>query len=551
MGKYKKPTHKKKEFVRNDNNNAICYYRYSSDAQRDASIEQQRELAVSYAESRGLHIIKEYEDRAISGTTDEREGFQDMLYEVKYLKPAYLILYKTDRLSRDRYDLLDARQRLKSAGCDIVYTAEAMPEDEADKVLVESIYDAFAEHYVINLRRNVERGIRYNAIHCYYNGRKILGYKGKPNSRYEIDPDTEPIVKRIYNEYANGVPMKQIVDELNNAGLRTTRGKEFTINSLRHILQNRAYLGEYRYRDEYFKDGMPRIIDDDLFEKVQKKLGVNKHGGNRRALKMHPESVIDHNDFWLTDHVRCGCCDGLVHGSSGTSGKGRIHYYYVCNNISKKKDRCHLKYIRQEDLEGLVDSYLDDVIHEPTLRLYLARMCYEHYKASNKDNSLYIESIKNKIRDVERKLGNIMKAVEDGIYNDTTADRMKELETQKSFLKDELALEQNKSECELTESQILKFLDTVVNMKDLSNRRRLLDEFIDKIYVYDDRVVINCFYTDDKREIRFDDYKEHIYNMMYIDSLLDQPKSIEDAPVGMLESIIGADDDDFFPHAVL
>ena len=550
MGKYKKPTHKKKEFVRNDNNNAICYYRYSSDAQRDASIEQQRELAESYAESRGLHIIKEYEDRAISGTTDDRDGFQDMLYEVKYLKPAYLILYKTDRLSRDRFDLLCARRIIRAAGCEIVYTAEAMPEDEADKVLVESIYDAFAEHYVVQLRRNVERGNNYNATHFYYNGHKILGYKGKPSCKYEIDPDTEPIVKRIYNEYADGVPMKQIVTELNNAGLRTTRGNEFTINSLRHILQNRAYLGEYMYRGEYTKGGMPRIIDDDLFEKVQKKLGVNKHGGNRRALKLHPETVIEHKDFWLTDHVRCGCCDGLVHGSSGTSGKGRIHYYYVCNNINKKKDRCHLKYIRQEDLEGLVDSFLNDMIHEPALRLCLARKCYEHYKMSNKDNGLYIDSIRKKIKETERKLSNIMRAVEDGIYNDTTAVRMKELETQKSFLKDELALELNKSENELTEAQILKFLDSVVNMKDLSNRRRLLDEFVDKIYVYDDRVVINCYYTDDKREIRFDDYKEHLYNIEYIESLLDRPKSINDAPAGMLESIIGVDQN-FFQRAVL
>ena len=97
---------KMKEFKRNPGNIAFCYYRYSSDAQRDVSIDQQRQAAHEYAEKHGYIIPPgcEFEDRGITGTTIERPGLQHMLYEAKHKRPAYLILWKLDRLSREIHD---------------------------------------------------------------------------------------------------------------------------------------------------------------------------------------------------------------------------------------------------------------------------------------------------------------------------------------------------------------------------------------------------------------------------------------------------------------
>ena len=63
---------KQKKFVQNNNNLAIAYYRYSSHAQNEASIEQQREAAEKYAVGHGFQIVKEYADAALSGTSDDR-----------------------------------------------------------------------------------------------------------------------------------------------------------------------------------------------------------------------------------------------------------------------------------------------------------------------------------------------------------------------------------------------------------------------------------------------------------------------------------------------
>ena len=539
-----------KRFVPNNNNNAICYYRYSSEAQREASIKQQKKAAEKYCKENGLVIIKEYKDEAISGSTDKRKEFQLMLEEVPYLLPHYLILWKTDRLSRDKIDAVLAKKLLRENGVEIIYVAEPMPDDEAERILIESIQEGLAQHFLIQHSKNVTRGMEYNAANFLYSGHKILGFKGKAESRYEIDPETAPVVKRIFNEYADGVSMKQIVDELNSAGLRTVKGNEFTINSLRHILQNRAYLGEYLFRGEYTKGGMPRIIDDDLFDRAQKKMALNKHGGNRRALKMHPETVKHHNDFWLTDFIKCGCCGGAIHGSSGTSSKGRIRYYYVCGNTAKKKDRCKLKYIPQETLEAIVGDFLDDLMREPFLRIAIAQKCFNHYKTLNRNNSTYIDVLRNNIKEVDLKLANLLKAVEKGIFNKTTAGRMKELEEQKALLEAELIVEMNKKENELTEAQILKFLDKAYDLSDIMNRRRLLDNLVDKIYLYEDKIVISCFYTDKPRTILFDEYMEHEYNTKHIEEILDTPKEFTDVPRDMLESIIG-EADNFFGSAVL
>ena len=235
-------------FVQNPGSNAICYYRYSSDAQRDVSIVQQKDAAHEYAEHHGYHIIKEYDDPAYSGTRDDRPAFQLMLYEVEKLRPAYLILWKTDRLSRDRIDAVMAKKRLRECGVKIVYVAESIPDDdEATQILMESIYEAMAASFIVSHRKNVVRGMTYNAENAFYNGVKMLGYVGEVDHKYEIDQATAPTVRRIFKEYTEGVPMQKICDSLNNAGQKTVRGNKFTVNSLRNILVNRAYIGEYKF----------------------------------------------------------------------------------------------------------------------------------------------------------------------------------------------------------------------------------------------------------------------------------------------------------------
>lgn len=508
-----------KRFIRNPGNTAICYYRYSSDAQRDASIAQQSDAAHEYAEKHEYHIIKEYSDHAYSGTRDDRPEFQLMLYEVEKLRPAYLILWKTDRLSRDRIDAVMAKKRLRECGVEIKYVAETIPDDdEATQILMESIYEAMAASFIVSHRKNVMRGLTHNAQNALYNGIKILGYAGQPDQRYKIDDCTAPTVRRIFQEYAEGVPMQQICNNLNESGLRSNNGNKFTINSLRRILTNRAYIGEYKYSDVLIPDGMPRLIDDKTFQTVQAKLESNKRGGKGAVKKLHPEIAIE--DYFLTGKLYCGLCGETLQGISGTGKSGKLYYYYSCKNY--RKHGCPLKNQRKELLEKIVLYTLHDLTHEPALRILIAEECYSYYKRQNDDNGAYEASIKSQLKDVETKLNNIMKAVESGIFNETTAERMNVLESQKSMLRDALLAEQNRKKYELQLSDIVKFLDNLIgDVNDPDTRRKLLEVFIDKIYVYPDKVALTFHYTKERRELPFEETVQHLDNLQRIDSLLD------------------------------
>ena len=534
-------------FTQNPGSNAICYYRYSSDAQRDASIEQQRDAAHDYAKAHGYHIIKEYEDHAISGTRDDRPQFQLMLYEVEKLRPAYLILWKTDRLSRDRIDSVLAKKRLRECGVKIAYVAESIPDDdEATQILMESIYEAMAASFIVSHRKNVVRGMTYNAENALYNGIKILGYTGEPDRKYEIDEDTAPIVRRIFKEYAEGVPMQKICDGLNDVGLRSSRGNRFTVNSLHRILTNRAYIGEYKFGEVCIPDGMPRLIDDEVFMAVQAKLEANRRGGKGAIKKIHPDIQIE--DYWLTGKICCGLCGGTLQGVSGTSRRGGLYYYYSCKN--HRKHACKLKNQRKDLLETIVIYLLGDLLHDPGLRIIIAFACYAYYQSQNDDNGAYDESLKARLKEVEGKLANIIKAIEKGIFGDTMAEQMNVLENQKSMLTDALLAEQNRKQFDLTVNDVLRWLDVFVG--DINNpdtRSKLLDGLIEKIYVYPDKLVISCFYMDDHRELPFEETMQLIEHKRSLKAIADDFLRMVDSEE-IFESRCGGSEEenpDFFP----
>ena len=516
---------KANRFKQNDNKNAICYYRYSDKVQRDVSIEQQQEAARKFASEKGLHIIKEYADRAISGTRKDRPAFQRMLLEAEKLRPAYLIVWKTDRFSRDRFDAVRAKGHLRECGVRIEYIAEPMPEDEGARIILESIEEAIAEQFIINHSQNVVRGLKYNAENALYNGRVRLGYKGERNKRYEVDPATAPVVKKIYREYADGVPMQKIADELNNAGIRTTKGGRFSVNSLRWILQNEAYLGIYKWGDIAVEDGLPAIIDRALFDDVQKRLAKNRRGG-RPAAKPKAEDDKD-IDYWLTGHIYCGKCGGTMNGMSGTSKTGKTYYYYTCQAHRKRNGRCPKKNVRKERVESIVAYAMRTLLDDGALILLIADRCYQYYQQQNETED-YEYAILADIKEVERKLENILRAIEDGIYNDTTQKRMEELEAQNELLHKELEAERGRQKLLITPEQIVRYLNGFKEKIDGETgddamRERLLEMMVDKIHVYDDKVVITFYFTEN-REYQFDEVEQRQKTLQRILRIMETPK---------------------------
>ncbi|WP_314930051.1 recombinase family protein [Corynebacterium argentoratense] len=116
------------------------------------------------------------------------------------------------------------------------------------------------------------------------------------DKRYIPGPETAPIVTQIFHDYASGVSMQKICDQLNAQGIRTTRGYRFTPKNLNKMLKNRAYIGEYAYGGHVHEDGMPRIVDDLTFNEVQRRFAINKRRGakTKAELAVQGENAPDY-----------------------------------------------------------------------------------------------------------------------------------------------------------------------------------------------------------------------------------------------------------------
>ncbi len=324
--------------------------------------------------------------------------------------------------------------------------------------------------------------------------------------------------------------MQQIANDLNNSGIRSSHGNEFVVNSLRHILVNRAYLGEYHWgkgeNSFVIPGGMPRLIDDDLFDRVQKRLESNKRGGKGSIRKIKTDSFIA--DFWLSGHIFCGECEmnsqetendeelrkpsNTLQGTSGLSHTGKRYYYYSCKN--HRKHKCGLKDVRKEYIEGFVNFVLDEIMNDTELRLCIANACYLYYKESEGTSESYEGTLINSIKDVDKRLNNLLKAIECGIINETTQEAMLRLQDNKKMLEEELEKERVRKKHALQFEDVVRYLDGFVRNK--SGKHVIFDMFIDRVIVFNDKIAVTFRYTKDRREMPMKEIIEMIDNRRVI-----------------------------------
>ena len=305
--------------------NAVIYARYSSHNQREESIEGQLKVCYEYAKQNNINVIREYIDRAQTGTNDNREQFQKMITDSNKHCFQAVLCYQFDRFARNRYDSATNKSKLKKNGVKVISARENISED-ASGVLMESVLEGMAEYYSVELSQKVKRGMGINAEKGLYNGGTVpVGFKIDKEHHYQIDEETAPIVRKIFEMYNGGNTIVKIKQYLETKELKYSNCK------IRIILGNKKYIGIYTNGGKEIPNVIPKIIDDELFEDVQKLLEKNKKSRSRLKTK---------TEYILTTKLFCGNCKSMMVGVSGTSCNGTIYNYYSCNNSRKKKCHC-------------------------------------------------------------------------------------------------------------------------------------------------------------------------------------------------------------------
>ncbi len=467
----------------------VIYARYSSENQRDESIDGQIRECIAFAEKNGITIVEHYIDRAISARTDNRPDFQRMIRDSHKKKFDVVIVWKLDRFARSREDSAKYRSILRLNGTKLVSATESIPEGYQG-IFLESILEGMAEYYSAELSEKVNRGLTENALHCKFNGGMIpLGYNINKEQFFEIDPVTAPVVLEIFQKYIDGMTIKEIADDLNARGIHAKKAKSMNVNSVSRILQNRRYIGEYRFKDIVTENGIPAIVPKQLFDDVQKKLAKNKRAPARHKAE---------DDYLLTTKLFCGDCKSFMVGEIGTSHmKQKKYRYYKCVSAKKRKG-CHKKAVRKEWIENIVIEQIrkfifDDEAIEKLIKILL--------KEQDKENTT-IPVLKRELKIVEKKIENLITAIEDGVYTPTTKARLEELEVKKEDI-EILITKEEYSKPKLTAKQIKFFIHKFrkLDTTKLEHRKILVDSFLNGLVLYDDRIDFYFNYKDGTQTI--------------------------------------------------
>ena len=179
---------------------------------------------------------------------------------------------------------------------------------------------------------------------------------------------------------------------------------------------------------------------------------------------------------------------------------GARRHYYVCPK--QKKKMCNKKAVRQHWIEDLVLEYAVKPLQNAGLLDSIAESTYQYYLSQNTDTT-YTKSLQAALADTEKSIRNLLKAIEAGMFTESTKARLDELEAQKNDLKTALAAAKLREDLGLKKEHIFYFLHQLakMNLKDIDYQKRLIKTFVNAVFVYDDKVVLTFHYSGDDRTI--------------------------------------------------
>jgi site-specific DNA recombinase len=484
------------------NNLVIAYCRYSSDNQRDESIDAQVRAIKEFCSRNGYILDRVYADEARTATTDNRPQFQQIFRDITPNRYHALIVHKLDRFARDRYDSAHYKRKLKECGMRLISVVEHL-DDSPESIILESVLEGMSEYYSKNLAREVMKGMRETA----YQGKHVggvppLGYAVNQNQEYEVNPTEAVIVRTIFNMYDMGFSYSNIRDDLNMKGHKTRQGKPFTISSFHDLLKNPKYKGDFVFNQTaskapsgkrnnhalkelddiiYIKDRIPPIVEADLWERVNRKMTGRKQNGAKKAK----------NVYLLSGIIECGECHGAMCGNTRICGRNKTPYAsYEC--VSRRREKnCQAKSIGKEYIEAQILSYLADSFFTEENVQCLTQKLYSFSQSSKAELDTDIPVFRTRLKEVEEKMKNIMDAIANGFYSPAMNETMKELESDKNTLIgliSELEAKQNRRV--FSEDEIRHYIMKDKDIKDKSpeEQKAIIQTYIEKVEIFHDHV---------------------------------------------------------------
>ena len=491
---------------RSDYTPVALYARVSSDRQDvDLSVAAQMRALREYAHKNDYMVVREYVDEAESGRVADRPEFRKMIDEAAKPEAPFreILVWKFSRFTRKREHAVAFKSMLRRKGVRVVSITE-QADDTATGRLLEGIIESVDEFYSENLAEEVRRGMREAASRGFWvASRTPYGYNrvmvqdgAKKRPTLEIDPDTAPVVKRIFDMAESATGMTEITRTLNSEGIASATGKLWSKNGVHFILRNEVYTGtllwgttgKVKSDPVRIEKAFPAVVSKAQFNRVKRLMR------SRAPKRNHPRRVG--SSYLLSGLVRCKSCNRALSGQDAKSGQ---FAYYVCQSIMKRgKNACTTPRLNARRFEEMVvERIRENVLTESNIT-ELVKIVDEEMDGVAAEQRQKLETIEAELDEVKRKLGRVWHLVEN-----TDLDMADASERIREHRERQQRLEDSAAEARTILSQRREVLDDVETIaayaqdmseflkeSELTERRAFIESFVKEIVVMPDNALL-------------------------------------------------------------
>ena len=460
------------------------YARYSSEHQKESSITDQFRNCEARATREGWTVTARYEDRAISGTTTERPGYQRMLAEAKAKQFDILLVDDFSRLSRDSMEAEQTRRRFVHWRVRLIGISDGIDTADKGHKMLSGFKSMMNEQFITDMKDKIARGMQGQALKGFHCGGRIYGYNlvpelhptktdpyGQPDrigTKLAINPEQAKWVQWIFERYAEGMSPIKIVTELNRLKVpapgaaykrQYTRTPTWSAAALHGdlsrgtgLLNNPLYAGRYvwnrsrrekdpdtGHRAHIVKDKSEwietpalhlRIIDADLWERVHGRRAAVSQGvaALRASLHCRARSTGAGPKYLFSGLLVCGQCGGkfvICESTKYACSTWRTRGEAVCSNslkVSRKLVESVLLAAIQKDL------FTDEGL--AVFKQEMARLLADQRRTRRPD----VAKATARLQAVEREIEHIMTAIKAGIFTVSTKVELERAEAERAAL---------------------------------------------------------------------------------------------------------------------
>ena len=480
--------------------NVVAYCRYSSDAQRDGySIEAQRKAIMEFCKRMNYNILEFYIDEAKTGTNDNRDAFQRMIHDSSKGLFKAVIVHKLDRFSRDRYNSVIYRKKLKDSGVKLISVLENIDDDNPEDLILLSVLEGMADYYSKNLSREVRKGMNEAARNGLSTGGTTpFGYTiNKETKKYSIDDAKAILVRKFYELYADGHELVELERYALENGWRTTNGRLWTKSNIRKVLTNETYTGVKTYNQYKYKKHIDNnteairvenshdpIVSKDLFDIVQKRFDSNKNN------KKGPRAGGKNHEYLFTGLMFCGCCGKNYTGYSTIKhGKNKYHYYLCRGKKNTLEAKCDAPQFKQNELEDIIINIVSQAFNDDVIKYYANEIIKVLDKKKSSDEKLDAHALDAEIKKIKLQKEKLLDLYLDGgLEKNIYLEKNKNLENKIITLETELLRVENTHTFTVEELELAIRL-MIDDLKDniyANNRKAIVKTFIKKILINKD-----------------------------------------------------------------